>query len=171
MDDRFLRLLMQHRQALHSFVHGLIRDAHMTEDVMQEAAVVLWKKFADFESGTNFGAWAREIAYREVLRHRRREWKAHKHLDEEVVQNILAAYRRREEGLAPADHRDALRNCLEELGGSPRDVIELRYRQGLSSSQVASQLQRTPGAVDAIAYRTKMRLADCVRRRLAAMES
>ena len=62
MDAQFVKLLMEHRSLLHSFIYALVRDVHLAEDILQEMGVVLWTKFGEFRSGSNFGAWAREIA-------------------------------------------------------------------------------------------------------------
>ncbi|MBI3858399.1 MAG: RNA polymerase subunit sigma-70, partial [Planctomycetes bacterium] len=42
MESDFVKKLMEHRSMLHSFVYALLRDAHLTEDILQEVAVVLW---------------------------------------------------------------------------------------------------------------------------------
>src|SRR5262245_66469592 len=109
MESEFVKRLMEHRSMLHSFVYALLREPHLTEDILQEVAVVLWSKFSEFRPGTDFGAWARSIAFREVLSARRSEARAHRHLDEGVARQILAAYERRSRAVDPTSHREALR--------------------------------------------------------------
>ena len=41
MDAAFAKRLMEHRARLHAFVYAQVRDPHLTEDVLQEVAVVL----------------------------------------------------------------------------------------------------------------------------------
>ncbi len=167
MDAEFARRLMEHRSRLHAFVYALVRDPHLTEDILQEVAVVLFEKFATFASGTDFGAWAREIAYREILSARRSEWRARRHLDVGLAQEIWKAFQRRREGFEPAAHREALRRCLAGLADGVRRVLDWRYAAGLSSEEIAGRLRRTAQAVYAMVFRTKRALADCVRRRMA----
>ncbi len=167
MDAEFVRLLMAHRSMLHSFVYAVARDPHLTEDILQEAAVVLWTKFPEFKAGTDFGAWARSVAFREILSARRSEARAHRHLDEAVAREILAAYERRAASVDAASHRDALRECLEGLGGNLRDLMRSRYGLGLSSREIGEKLSRTAQAVDALVYRAKKLLSDCVRSKVA----
>ena len=39
------------------------------EDVLQEANLVLWRKFDQYQEGTNFFAWACQIIRYEVLKY------------------------------------------------------------------------------------------------------
>jgi RNA polymerase sigma-70 factor (ECF subfamily) len=169
MDAEFARRLMEHRSRLHAFVYALVRDPHLTEDILQEVAMVLFAKYAEFQAGTDFGAWAREVAYREIMSARRREWRARRPLDEAFAHEIWKAFERRRSGASspPAAHPEALRRCLGTLGAGVRRVLDWRYAGGLSSEEIAARLRRTSQAVDALVYRTKRALADCVRRRLA----
>lgn len=162
----FVKLLMEHRAMLHSFVYAVMRNAHAAEDVLQEVSVVLWSKFSEFEEGTNFGAWARSVAYREILAARRSEMRAHRHFDEDCAQAILAAYERRAHQVDATDHRDALRRCLGSIGGDLRKVFHCRYVLRMNSRDIARKFSRTSQAVDALIYRGKKLLSDCVRGRL-----
>jgi RNA polymerase sigma-70 factor (ECF subfamily) len=167
MDAAFAQRLMEHRARLHAFVYALVRDPHLAEDVLQEVAIVLFEKYGDFRPGTDFGAWAREIAYREIMSARRAEWRARRHLDPALALEIWTAFQRRREGPPPATQREALRRCLAGLADGVRRVLDWRYAAGLSSGEIAARLRRSAQAVDAMVYRTKRSLADCVRRRLA----
>lgn len=151
---------------LHSFVFAVVRNPHATEDILQEVSVVLWSKFSEFREGTNFGAWARSVAYREILAARRSEARAHRHFDESCAQALLAAYERREQAVETPDHREALRQCLGFIGGDLRKVIHCRYALHMSSRDIARKFDRTAQAVDALIYRGKKMLSACIQGRL-----
>ena len=151
---------------MHSFVYAIVRDPHLTEDILQEVSIVLWSKFSEFTEGTNFGAWARSVAYREILAARRSEARAHRHFDEVCAQEILAAYQRRAEKVDTTTHREALRRCMGSMGGDLRKVMHCRYALSMSSREIAGKFARTAQAVDALIYRGKKLLSDCVRVRL-----
>lgn len=51
---------------------GLTGDRTHAEDIVQEAAVIAWQKFAEFESGSNFGAWMAAIVRRCASNHVRK---------------------------------------------------------------------------------------------------
>lgn len=165
-ESTFVKLLMEHRAMLHSFVYAVVRNPHVTEDILQEVSVVLWSKFSEFQEGTNFGAWARSVAYREILVARRSEARAHRHFDDACAQAILAAYDRRSREVDTTGHRTALRQCLDSIGGDLRKVIHCRYSLQMSSREIARKFARTAQAIDALIYRGKKLLSECVRGRL-----
>ena len=167
MESDFVKLLMEHRSMLHSFVLAITRDPHLTEDILQQVSVVLWSKFPEFRPGTSFGNWARSVAYREILAARRSEARAHRHFDEACAQQILAAYERRSGTVDTTVHREALRQCLSSLSGDSREIMHCRYALSMSSRDIAGKFSRSPQGVDALIYRVKKLLSDCVRVRIA----
>ena len=70
--EAFVRLLLEHEPQVRSFLRGLLPTWNDVDEVIQEASLVAWRKFADFEQGTAFGGWFLTIARFEALKHRRR---------------------------------------------------------------------------------------------------
>ena len=68
----FVRLVMKHEPRVRSFLRGLLPTWHDVEEVAQEASLIAWRKFDDFEEGTSFGGWLLTIARFEALKYRRR---------------------------------------------------------------------------------------------------
>ena len=60
--EAFVRLLMKHEPRVRSFLRGLLPTWHGVEEVAQEASLIAWRKFDDFEEGTSFGGWLLTIA-------------------------------------------------------------------------------------------------------------
>jgi RNA polymerase sigma-70 factor (ECF subfamily) len=48
------------------------------EEVFQNTSVVLWNKFGEFQPGSNFFAWASQVAYYEVLNYMRQICTSHR---------------------------------------------------------------------------------------------
>lgn len=65
-----------------------------------------------------------------------------------------------------SDALDALRKCLESVGGSFVDVLRKRL-EGLSDAEIAAQLDMSIGAIQTRASRARDQLRDCIQRRLA----
>ena len=166
----FVKLLMEHRSTMHSFVYAIVRDPHLTEDILQEVSIVLWSKFSEYEPGTSFGARSRSVAYREILAARRSESRARRHFDEACAQQILRAYERRSAKVDTTEHRETLRRCIEFMGGDLRKIMLCRYGQKMSSRDLAEKFSRTAQAVDAMIYRGKKLLLECVRSHLRTQE-
>jgi RNA polymerase sigma-70 factor (ECF subfamily) len=167
MEETFVKLLMEHRSMLHGFIYAIVRNPHLAEDAMQEVASVLWTKFRRFEQGTNFGAWARAVAYREVISLLRKEKKAARHLTEPAARQLMEAYERRQERVDVTGHREAPRSCASEPKDDLRKVLSWRYEERMTSAQIGERLKRSTQAVNSLIYRTKNALADCVQKRLS----
>ena len=62
---------MEHEHALRLFVRSLLFSQEEVHEVMQEVAVVLWRKFDDTLDSLSFRRWAFGVARMEVLTFRR----------------------------------------------------------------------------------------------------
>src|SRR5215467_3194349 len=60
---RLMALMTRHQRQIFSYIYTLVPDRHDAEDLLQETSVVICEKFDDFEDGTDFVAWACQIAY------------------------------------------------------------------------------------------------------------
>ena len=52
--DQFLRLFTTHEPAVRGFVRSLLPTREDAHEVMQEVALVLWRKFGDYATGEDF---------------------------------------------------------------------------------------------------------------------
>jgi RNA polymerase sigma-70 factor (ECF subfamily) len=62
--------------------------------------------------------------------------------------------------------REALDSCLQQVGDRARQVVELRYRDGLARGVIAERLGLGVEGVKSLLARTRAALGDCIRRRL-----
>ncbi len=65
--DHFLRLFAVSEPALRAFVRSLAPRRDDVPEVMQEVAVVLWRKFGDLADPGDFRKWAFGVARLEAL--------------------------------------------------------------------------------------------------------
>src|SRR6188768_3964638 len=83
--SRFLRIYTAHEPAIRAFVRRLVPSRADADDVMQEAAVVLWEKFGEFDVDGDFRAWAFSVARYKVLSWLRDKRRDRLVLSDEVV--------------------------------------------------------------------------------------
>ncbi len=162
--DEFLPLFLAHQGDLRAFIGALIRDAQTREDIFQNVALTLWETFDRFDRERSFGAWARGIAARKVLHEHRGNARFPLVFPPEAIQKVLEAYDRTEAPEGP--RRVALRECLDRLPDRTKEVLNLRYDQGLSGAGIAVRLSSSEDAVHQTLSRARVSLADCIRRRL-----
>ena len=68
--DEFMKLHAQHQRRLYLYLLSLVHNVADAEDLLQQTSYILWTKFDDFQSGSNFVHWACRIGYLEVLKFR-----------------------------------------------------------------------------------------------------
>jgi RNA polymerase sigma-70 factor (ECF subfamily) len=162
----FMVLFLNHQADLRAFIGSLVRDRHTREDLFQDVALTLWRKFGEYDPQRSFGAWARGIAAKTILQAWEKTGRFPLPLAPEAMQAILEAYDRTEK--AASARGDALEQCLETLPDKSRQLLRLRYEQALTLDQIARQVGSTLDAVHKALSRLRGRLQECVERRLAA---
>lgn len=158
--DAFVRLLGQNQRRIFLYVMSLVPNWNEAEEIVQEANLVLWREFAHFQPGTNFAAWACKVAFHQVL-----AWRKRKQRDRlEFSPTFLEAVA--EEASASADvleqRSQALAQCIGKLATPHRDLLRLRYSEGLSVEHIARQLDRSVEAVYRALSRIRHTLHGCV---------
>lgn len=162
--QEFVRLLTGEQFRLHRYIWMLLGDSDAANTVLQETNIALWRKSADFQLGTNFTAWSRKVAFWEV-----RAYLRDKNRDRHVfTADLVEQLTQREEEQDPAEieTRVALRHCLQAVSKSNRELLSLRYEEGLAIASLANQLGRTQSAVKVALMRLRRSLLSCIQRKL-----
>lgn len=164
----FVELLTAHQPRLYAYILSLVFNPTDADDVLQETNRVLWQKWADFQRGTNFAAWAFRIAFYQVQAHRRRRQREKLVFDDDLLGVLAEAASARDEVFR--ERHQLLRCCLDELGGRQRDLIRRRYSVGTTIEEISVQVGRSVAAVKQALFRCRKALVECVERR-AVQES
>jgi RNA polymerase sigma-70 factor (ECF subfamily) len=165
--SQIARLLIQHRTALYGFIYACVRNHDDTEDILQNVSAAVTESFSQLKDESGFLPWAREIARRRILAHRRTA-RREMPCDPELVRALAEASERVEHDEPAPVHRAALMACLESLPGESRKLITMRY-DGTSGnvSKLAEYFGRSVQSIYAQIKRIKIALRECVSRRLA----
>ena len=163
--EDFVRLLnASHRQLL-GYLVSLLGNRHDAEDVLQRTSVTLWRKFATFEKGTSFGAWASTVAFYEAKNFQRMGARSRLQFGDALME-IISAERAQDIVHTDARH-DALGHCMEKLDESGRRLVEAAYLEGSDIGLLAEQLGRAKQTLYNKLNIIRRSLADCVTRRVA----
>jgi RNA polymerase sigma-70 factor (ECF subfamily) len=163
-NKRLMLLMTQHQRRIFSYIYTLVPDRHNAEDILQETSLVICEKFADFEPGTDFVAWACQIAYWEVRRARQKFARAKVVFDQDVVDAIAETAGTMVEEVT---HRhEALAHCLRKLHPRDRELVLTRYEPGSGVEEAAQRSGRTLEAAYKALGRIRKLLLDCVTQRL-----
>jgi RNA polymerase sigma-70 factor (ECF subfamily) len=165
--DRVLKEALAHQQALTAYAMVMLSDYAAAQDVVQDALVVVARKFEDFEEGTSMLAWCRTIVRLQVLgyiRKNRREKSVEDRVLHEAMDAAFDAHQSDQDAPVPLDH---LRACLAELPQRGRELIRLRYEDNAAYREIGEMLRITLETVRKRLFRTKQELGDCVRVRMS----
>lgn len=157
--------IARHQARLRGFVRCLLVRASDLDDILQEINVVLWAKANDFQPGTDFWAWATQIARYKVLNHLRKLGREQLIFDEEILRQLADVATSRLEMFDR--RRAALDHCLQQLPPPQRQLIDLRYTAGQTIESIAESIGRPVGSVRQALYRIRTALQTCIERQFA----
>ena len=163
--EAFVRLLVEHEPRVRSFLRGLLPSWYEVEEVAQEASLVAWRKFDDFEQGTAFGGWLLTIARFEALKYRRRVARSPLVFVDEVW-DLLAEEASGDD--VRQIRREHLEVCLGKLDSSKRDLLLKVHTPGVVMREVALQSGKSEQAFYKIIQRLRAVLLGCVSTAIAA---
>lgn len=149
---------------LRAFLRHLLPPAD-ADDVAQDVCLEVLRSPGLLLRGDHPGAYLRGIARHLASRHRRR-YPRH-----QAVEEYLALTW---DQVEPEDHsreQAALKACLQGLGDRLRQMLDLRYQEGLNASEIGARLRLSADGVRMALMRGRQALARCLGGRLAAQDA
>ena len=149
-------------------MRSLLPSLSDVSEVMQNLAVVLWQKFAEFDATRDFRNWAYGVARYEALAYLREKMRDRHVFNDELVNRLAdeatAAERRHEL------QREALEVCLQKLPGHQRELVLAAYAKGTRIDELATRRGQTAMALYKLLHRIRQILLECVHRTIAREE-
>ena len=157
--EDFRVLVDRYQKPLFAYLSGRLRDGLQVEEAAQESFVRAFLSLKKLRKPESFYSWLLGIAGR-VAKEQLRSLK-HRQQDCEVTESIMANAADSQEENYP------LEEAIAALPGTYRQVILLRYYEGLSCQEIATRLALPLGTVT----KTLSRAYALLRQELAARES
>jgi len=137
----FVALLTRDSRRIYSFIRTLVPHQADAEDLFQEVSTTLWEKYATYRKGSDFRAWAFQIAHYKVLNYRQRRLHRPQLFADEMIERLAG------DRLALDDSLDArsreLADCYQKLDPPDREMVDLRYAEGSTIQAVAAKIGRS----------------------------
>ena len=147
--EAFGFLYERHRATIARYVVARIRDASDSEDLTEAIFESAWRAMGRYrEQGVPFLAWLYRLAHNRVVDHYR-ALRPTVTLIPEVHESIEDMSAPLELNIDSAD----LLKALHALTDDQRDVIVLRFVQGMSGREVAQAMDKREDAVRALQFR------------------
>ncbi|MCG8585659.1 MAG: sigma-70 family RNA polymerase sigma factor [Pirellulales bacterium] len=169
-DDKqreFVDLLVENQNRLFAYLFAVLRNRDDTEEVFQQTSLVLWRKFDDFELGTNFFRWAAQVAQYELMSFFKSRRRSRLVFSDETVE-LLGIDAPELDHDEDGPRRDAMAKCLDKLKPDDRKLVVDCYGNQLSVRELADELGRSRTSVHNSLRRIREWLMGCIERTLAA---
>ena len=148
---------------------GIVGDASLAEDVVQEAALVALNKLDQYRPGSNFAAWAgqivRNVAFNRARSERRRRSTAFSatmlsehHDTAEQAGRREASSAGRIGNLEENEFHRQLIRALSDVQEIPRACLLLRTIEGLPYTEISRLLEIPEGTAMSHVHRTRQAL-------------
>lgn len=158
--------LMRRRTELLAYIWAIVADEHIAEDVMQEVCRLAILKSDEIKDADHLIPWARTTARFVALNALRKTQRATPTLDASLL-DLLEPHWPRSQHVGDTDHVDALRRCLGHLSPNARRLVQLRYTDNISGSELAEIVGQKTRSVYTALSRIHRTLGECVRRLLS----
>lgn len=139
----FDELLRRHQTKLFAYIMRIVNDADIADDIFQETFV---KVITNIRQGKyvdtgKFSAWLMRIAHNIIIDHFR-QIKSEKTVstDDEnspILNNAELAEASIEESMVNTQIHDDIRRIIDALPDNQREVLQMRFYQGLSFKEIA----------------------------------
>ncbi len=137
------------------YVGAILGDSTRTEDVVAQTYLDVWKQLPRLREPERFSAWILRVAHNRAIDELRRP--VAQPIDE-APELTSPADAEPEEALLRQADVDQVREVLLQLPADHREVVALRYLQGLSHAEVARQMGRSEEASRALLHRALRRM-------------
>lgn len=148
--------------AVAAFIRTLTPRYDEAEEILQQTAAVLVRKFHEYDRERSFVGWAIGIAKMRMLTHRREVATSRLVFDGALVEQIAEDVQQLAAENPPV--RDLLVQCVAQLDGRARQAIRLRYAEQMKTPRIAETLGMSSGAARVLLTRARTALRLCIER-------
>jgi RNA polymerase sigma-70 factor (ECF subfamily) len=158
--EEFVRLFQRNERSLYGYILSLVPNISAADEISQNTNLLLWKEFDKFDLATDFGMWARTVAYYQVLTYRNKRDRDRLQFDSNLLEHLAEQAASQFDGLVA--RQSYLIDCLAQLSEPKRQVIRLHHCLGMTVIAVAKKLGRNAATIEKMLLRARRTLYDCV---------
>ena len=152
--DSFTELCRRYYPAMVAIAHSVLGDRHLAEDAAQQAFAKAVRKLPQLKNKSKFADWLAAICRNAARDMARTAEKVHATEDLSTI--------------AAESHQDgptkAVKKAISKLSASAREVIFLRYYDGMTYEQISAVLGISTQAINGRLRRAKKKIANYLRR-------
>lgn len=153
--DSFTELCRRYYPAAVAIAHSILDDKHLAEDAAQEAFAIACRKLEQLKQPTRFPRWTAAICRNVALNMVRGQSRLYPAKDLSMVAD------RSPRAVCAAD---AVKDAIRKLPAAAKEVVFLRYYDGMTYEQMSSVLGISKQAINGRLRRAKKTIAKHLRR-------
>ena len=156
---------LEQRQSLLAYIYAMTRRLDVSEEIFQDVALAILTESAEGRRAEPFLPWAREVARRRIAEYYRKNAQQKKLMvfSDTFMNAVSHAFEENSQEAGLIGNSEALlAECMKDLGTRARTMVEKRYRDNLSVSEIAAAVGMTIGSVNVALTRTRKALAGCI---------
>jgi RNA polymerase sigma-70 factor, ECF subfamily len=157
--------LFSDRAKLISYIRSIVLSQHAAEDIHQEVVIEALQKAETIGDSQHLLAWARQVAKAKAFNYLKRQKHHPRAIDPEMLDLLEPVWEAESETSGPT-MMEALGECMKELTPRSQKLVELRFGDRLSGSQMSEKLGLKVPSVYMALSRVYRMLDACVRRKL-----
>ena len=148
-----------------NFVFRFVRDRALAEDLAQEGFLRVYQRLSTYDPERKFSSWFFQVLRNITIDHLRVNRLPTASLDELAEEGNERAAVDRQQGASPEDVAgqgelaSAVSAALARLRPEYREVVVLRYQEGLTHPEIAEILGMPSGTVKTYLHRARKELA------------
>lgn len=169
-EEAFRELVERFERPVFSLIVRIVRRPELAEELAQDTFVKAWRALERFDPGRKFSSWLFKIAHNSALDSLRRKGEEPLSLDEPVAEGEspreLPADPNAEDPLLRLTARGAgraLERAIAGLRPQYREVLLLRFAEGLAYEEIAEVVGAPLGTVKVHLFRARKELAQSMR--------
>jgi RNA polymerase sigma-70 factor (ECF subfamily) len=137
----FTRLLKENQTRIHVYIRVFVPHCADADDILQETALVMWRKFDTYIMGSDFAAWGVRIARNFVMKFNQRRFDKRVKFSSDIVRLL------EETAVMDVDERDddraeAIQQGLARLSEADAELLALKYKKGYTVVKIAQRTGR-----------------------------
>lgn len=161
----FAQIIERHQGPIFGYLRARLLEASDAEDLCQEVFLRCYTGKARYKKSAHVRPWLIGVARNVLREHLRKvtrrqeivwtelclELESMVEVDESIYEDVL----------------DYLPGCLESLGPSARQALDLHYGSRFKLTEISERLHRSVGAIKLLMHRSRQALRLCLDRKLA----
>jgi len=156
----FIRTLLSQKTNMMAYIMFFVGDNESAEDIFQNISIAAYQKCESMNDRDHMIAWLRIAARNECLKTMRNKARTHIRFDSTLIEQLEPHWQQFDQHQPKL--QDKLQTCLGRLSPKAKNIVKLKYYEGLRGDVIAETLNMKLNAVYVCLSRIHRWLAECI---------